>query len=183
MGWKGNHYYRGTTRIASWKNLRDADGRGVLEDPARRIDWFDAFLGRNPYAALSNFFKGKPIVIDGVSYPTGEHAFHAGKATNDADRMRIAKARTADQAKQIGRSIKMRPDWDRFRKRWMKRVIAAKFTDGRAEAKVLRSTGTAKLVEGTLWNDEFWGVNLELPGRPGRNELGKMLMARRRELG
>lgn len=37
-------------------------------------------------------------------------------------------------------------------------------------------------VEGTLWGDTYWGVDLEEPRRPGRNHLGKLLMRRRDEL-
>lgn len=183
MGWQGNSYFDSSgMRVTSWRKLRDADGNGVLVNPKKVVDWIDAFLGRNPYAALSNFHRGRAIVIDGVSYKTAEHAFHAGKATSDADRRRVARAATADDAKQVGRSIAMRTDWDTYRRRWMRKVLAAKFAPGRAEARVLASTGRARIVEGTLWNDEFWGVNLERRGRPGENVLGRMLMSRRAAL-
>ena len=183
MGWKGNDYFMKEKRIKTWSELRDADGNGVLVDPKKLVDWFDDFLGSNPYTALSNFFMGEPIAIPGEgTYLTGEHAFHAGKAATEAGRKKVQRARTADEAKQIGRAIPMRPDWDDVRVDRMTVVIQAKFTPRRAEADVLLGTGRAKLVEGSLWNDEFWGVNLEVKGRPGKNHLGRLLSARRAAL-
>jgi predicted NAD-dependent protein-ADP-ribosyltransferase YbiA (DUF1768 family) len=61
----------------------------------------------------------------------------------------------------------------------MKAIIQAKFDRGRIEAEVLVATGKAILVEGTLWHDSYWGVDLEKPGRPGENRLGKLLMEQR----
>jgi ribA/ribD-fused uncharacterized protein len=174
--WRSDGYWR---RVDSWKSLLDADGSHVLVDPTSLIDWIDDFLGPNQWAALSNFYAGSPFEIDGVVYPTGEHAFHAGKACSDSDRIRIAGASSADEAKAIGRSVEMRPDWDDFRVEHMRRVVQAKFAVGRQEAEVLQATGSALIVEGTLWNDEFWGVNLERPGRPGENMLGQLLTEQR----
>jgi len=183
MGWKGNRYFSGGKQIRSWKTLRDADGMGVLVDPKKLVDWFDDFLGPNPYAALSNFYVGEPIPIPGEGeYLTGEHAFHAGKAATESGRKKVQAAKTADEAKQIGRSIRMRPDWDDVRVDRMAIVIRAKFARGREEADVLLGTGRAKLVEGSLWRDAFWGVDLEESGRPGENQLGRILTARRTAL-
>lgn len=183
MGWDNKgHYYRGKTRIRHWKHLRDADGKRILEAPKVLIDWFDDFLGDHPYVALSNYFCGEPFEIDGLTCPTGEHAFAVGKASTPAGVRRVLAAPTADDAKVIGRSIRLRSDWESHRLTHMRKVIRAKFARGRQEAEVLLSTGDAKLVEGTLWHDDFWGVDLEEPGRPGANHLGKVLMTRRAQL-
>lgn len=179
MGWKGNCYFRGSKQIKTWRALRDGDGNPVLEEPSILVDWFDDFLGRHPFIALSNFYEGEPIEIDGEKYMTGEHAFHAGKADTAQARRKIQTARTPEDAKQMGRSVRIRPGWDRRRVAHMRKVLRAKFASGRKEAKILLRTGHAKLVEGTLWHDNFWGVDLEAPGRPGRNTLGRLLMAQR----
>jgi ribA/ribD-fused uncharacterized protein len=182
MGWKHDGYYRGDRRITHWKKLRDADGLKILADPRRLIDWFDDFLGSHPYVALSNYFVGNPFVVDGVEWASGEHAFAGGKAATETGRKKVIAAQTPDDAKVIGRSIRLRPDWSSYRLVHMRKIVLAKFTVAREEGQVLLATGSATLVEGTLWHDDFWGVDLEEPGRPGRNELGKILMRRREQM-
>lgn len=78
-----------------------------------------------------------------------------------------------------GRRLKLRSDWEQVKIEVMQAVIRAKFAPGRPEAHLLLSTGNAKLVEGTLWHDDFWGVDLEEPGRPGANRLGELLEGQR----
>ena len=181
--WKGNSYYdaRGE-QILSYRSLHDADGRQVHENPMSLIDWFDDFLGRHPYTALSNYHEGEPIELDGHLYATGEHAFQAGKAGTEANRQRIQQATSPDEAKTLGRELEGNPDWDRIRVEHMEKVVRAKFAVERLESRVLVWTGTAQLIEGTLWRDEFWGVDLEKPGRPGKNHLGHLLMKQRSRL-
>lgn len=155
-------------------------------DPTTLIDWFDAFDDENPWAALSNFYVGEPFYVAAVPWPgaytTGEHAFQAQKAISEADSDFVRQAYGPAVAKARGRNIVLRPDWEQSKIVVMRQVLLAKFAAGRVEAVVLLATGQAELVEGTWWNDRVWGVDLTRPDRPGRNELGKLLMARRTEL-
>lgn len=151
------------------------------------ISWFDDFGGHNPYAYLSNFYMGEPIVWRGASYPTGEHLFAALKTTNLADHEKIRKATGPAAAKSTGRTIDLRPDWEQVKYDAMVLVLALKFTLERAEGQWLLDTGDALLVEGTHWGDTVWGVDLSDWADPpwrrfGRNWLGRLLMARRAEL-
>jgi ribA/ribD-fused uncharacterized protein len=128
----------------------------------------DSFVGE--YRFLSNFSPSL-LVIDGLSYPTVEHAFQALKTENPTEREIVRTARTPGQAKKLGRRVTLRSDWNTVRVSVMKMLLEKKFSD-----KVLRSellaTGDAELVEGNYWNDTFWGV---CRGR-GENWLGKLLM-------
>jgi ribA/ribD-fused uncharacterized protein len=151
------------------------------------ISWFDDFGGHNPYAYLSNFYIGEPIMWRGASYPTGEHLFAALKAATTSDHETIRNAPGPAAAKTTGRSIDLRPDWELVKYDAMVLVLALKFTLERAEGQWLLGTGDALLVEGTHWGDTVWGVDLsdwaDLPWqRFGRNWLGRLLMARRAEL-
>jgi ribA/ribD-fused uncharacterized protein len=176
-GWQADGtYWRTDQHVVHWSTL------DLLVDTTQLIDWFDDFLGTHPYVALSNFHEGEPFTVGGIAFRTAEHAFHVGKAVHERDRQCIAAAADANEAKIIGRSIEMREDWDTYRVEHMRATLAAKFAPDRHEAVVLMSTGVARLVEGTLWRDEFWGVNLELSGRPGRNMLGELLTERRAAL-
>lgn len=174
------------------------------------ISYFDSFEGPNEYAFLSNFWVGAaPLWFKGREYPTGEHMFQAFKARTRADHERIAATRTPAEAKQEGKHmLRLRPDWERVKYDVMRLVLATKFRLDREEGPLLLATGDALLVEGTMWGDRVWGVDLKRgrqeiedswsrsgqgvhpewePGEPwslsaGRNWLGVLLVARRCEL-
>lgn len=167
--------------VYRWQDLRKA-GIAVLADPSKLVDWFDDFLGPNPYSALSNYFRGAPISLWEFDFATGEHAFQAAKASTRSGFDKVRREPDTDRAKWLGSGVRLRPDWEEVKPAVMRAILAAKFAPGRKEAKVLLGTGSAALVEGTLWSDTFWGVDLELPRRPGKNHLGKLLTKRRSEL-
>lgn len=158
-------------------------------NPSVLIDWFDYFSEKyadgteeptNEFRFLSNFFVGEPLTILGYEWQTGEHFFAAMKAGNKLDFDRIRNAKTPSAAKALGRKIKLRFDWSEIKYDVMRLVLAAKFTEGRAEKDMLLATGTAMLVEGTWWGDTVWGLDRRT-GK-GANWLGLLLMARRAEL-
>ncbi len=160
---------------------RTREATAALND-ATQIKYFDDFDGPNEWAFLSNFYKGEPLELNGRSYATGEHLFAAFKASNLADHMLILEAEGPDEAKAIGRTIRLRKDWEQVKFDTMVMVVALKFAPGRVEGETVLATGDRVLVEGTFWGDEVWGVNLKVEGHPGRNWLGRLLMARRAEL-
>lgn len=133
------------------------------------------------YRFLSNFWPVE-IVFEGTQYPSTEHAFQAAKTLNNIERREIAGARTADQAKRMGRNIRLRPDWENVKLQVMYRILKNKFnpkgTDAQRElAQHLDGTGNLELIEGNYWGDTFWGV---CRGK-GANHLGKLLMQIREE--
>jgi ribA/ribD-fused uncharacterized protein len=172
------------------------------------ISNFDSFDGANEWAFLSNFYVGEePLSFRGRKYQTGEHMFQAFKARNRTDHERIAGQTGPHEAKAEGRHLlRLRPDWERVKYDVMRLVLATKFRLEREEGPLLLATGDALLVEGTMWGDRVWGVDLKAgrkrwleengeihtdatwdPGdpweiSPGRNWLGVLLMARRCEL-
>jgi ribA/ribD-fused uncharacterized protein len=169
------------------------------------IAYFDTFEGENEWAALSNFWQGSPLHLGPYAYATGEHMFQALKARTKADHNRVMSASTPGEAKQNGKHmLHLRPDWERVKLDVMALVLRLKFAPGREEHGHLLATGDAYLVEGNTWGDRVWGVDLR-EGRkmlavqqrcnpedvsaaeawrfsPGRNWLGRLLMARRAEL-
>jgi len=123
------------------------------------------------YRFLSNFY----VEFDGL---TAEHRFQASKAVKDDDKLRILTAPNPGRAKEIGRSVQMRPDWDTYRHVAMKMVLLFKFSDAELRAALL-DTGDAELVEANTWHDTYWGVD-KWTGS-GDNHLGKLLMELRQE--
>src|SRR5438045_849327 len=91
-----------------------AGGDGDAEERA-----IAAFRGE--YAFLSNFFES-PIEVDGIVYPTGEHAFQAMKARETTERYQVQQAPTPAAAKARGRKVTLREDWDTERFAVMEQV-------------------------------------------------------------
>ena len=125
---------------------------------------------------LSNFYSC-PVLFEGATYPSAEHAYQAAKIANPDHRLAILNARSPGVAKRMGQDVTLRPSWDAMRISVMRTILAAKFNDSGLRARLL-ATGSAELVEGNNWNDTFWGV---CRGK-GSNHLGRLLMELRENL-
>lgn len=137
---------------------------------------------RGQWAFLSNFFPAV-LVWDGMTFPTGEHAFNAGKTLDPGQRRWIAAAPTPREAKIRGRSVELRDGWDvKARYEVMAEVLYAKFACRAERTEMLLSTGTRLLVEGNDWHDTHWGVCSCRNHGWGDNHLGRLLMELREEL-
>lgn len=134
----------------------------------------DSFDGK--YAFLSNFYE-HPISEGNLTFPTNEHYFQAMKTLDLTERIAIARAGTPGQSKRMGRSVKLRSDWEEIKLSVMETALRLKFADPEL-AKKLKATGDEELVEGNWWNDTYWGVCKGV----GENHLGKLLMKIRSEL-
>lgn len=133
------------------------------------------FAGMNRF--LSNFYPS-PINVRGHFAPTVEHAFQACKTFDVTEFEQVLDADTPTQAKRLGRSVRLRADWEEAKISVMRELLALKFARRTLLARNLLDTGDAVLVEGNTWYDTFWGV---CNGK-GENWLGHLLMARRAEL-
>jgi ribA/ribD-fused uncharacterized protein len=146
---------------------------------------------KGPYWFLSNFSPAV-VVIDGIIYPTAEHAFQAQKAGSDAQKHAIASLASPSLAKQHGRHLDIPEDWDRIRKRVMLDVVLAKFAQNAHLAQMLDRTGAQVLAEGNFWHDNYWGqcgcqgrgkggtrecdpALFGTAAHPGKNYLGRIL--------
>jgi ribA/ribD-fused uncharacterized protein len=134
---------------------------------------------RDDHAFLSNF-AASPIVLEGVTYPTVEHAFQAAKTFDLAERERIRDANTPATAKRLGRGVALRADWEQAKYGLMRALLRQKFAlPGLRQA--LLATGEAELIEGNNWNDRTWGQVLVKGQWVGKNWLGELLMSVRNE--
>ena len=136
-----------------------------------KIDKFD---GENAF--LSNFHPS-PIRVQGIWFPTVEHAFQAAKTLNPAERDEIARATTPGRAKRLGRRVTLRRDWESVKVGVMEDLLRRKFDGVGPLRQQLQDTSPAELIEGNTWGDTFWGV---CKGR-GQNQLGLLLMKIRDE--
>ena len=139
----------------------------------RRVIRFNSYLEEGRF--MSNF-AATPFELDGRTWPTAEHAYHAHKAVRGEDAKRVWAAKSAVEAKRIGHAIELRPDWDEVKIPATLRVLRAKFSDPHWRAELL-ATGDAELVHHASW-DSYWGDGGD---GSGKNKLGELLMQMRDE--
>ena len=160
----------------------------------------DSFTGA--WGFLSNFAPGEVklwVTADGMVfarevpdatvevYASVEHAYQAAKTLNAASREKFRFAGvTPARAKRMGRSLKLRPDWEEIKVGIMRDLLMQKFRPSILRRRLL-STFQAELIEGNHWHDVFWGVCMgkcDFPHAPlGDNMLGKLLMEVRQHYG
>lgn len=137
----------------------------------RGTDQFAITQFSNEYRFLSNFALCN-VQLDGMVFPTVEHAYQAAKTENMEVRSSVQQLLTPGQAKRAGAGLKWRKGWADMRVQVMADLLVQKFTLDPFYRRLLDETGDARIVEGNNWNDTFWGV---CEGK-GQNLLGELLM-------
>lgn len=136
------------------------------------------FIGK--YRFLSNFYPA-PILVEGIWFPTVEHAYQWAKTEDGSFRKWITEAPTPGVAKGLGSRAPLRSNWERVKLEVMRALVTEKFRRefvyGELGAQLF-DTGDEELVEVNDWGDTFWGVCRGV----GENHLGKILMQIRSEL-
>ena len=143
----------------------------------------EKFRGKHRW--LSNFWAA-PVMLDGLLYPTTEHAYQAGKTLDPQVRETIRRLPTAALAKRFGRrfgrSLQFWPGWnDAYRTQLMCALLKQKFEDPDLRRRLL-DTGEEPLIESGHWHDVFWGrCSCAKCGGKGQNRLGILLAEIRAE--
>lgn len=132
------------------------------------------FKGTNNF--LSNFYYS-PVYYNGIRFSTVEHAFQAAKSNDVKTQKLFAIIPTPQEAKQFGKTIPLREDWETVKVSIMKDLLKQKFSKSPLREMLLQTNGI-ELVEGNTHGDTYWGV---VNGQ-GKNTLGKLLMEVRSEL-
>ena len=121
---------------------------------------------------FSNFH---PCVVrlGGYSWLNNEAAYQCIKHENWrflVDQWQVA----GWKAKEMSKTIDVRPDWEQIKVQVMTMLIEAKFKNPVMRYELLE-TGDQELIHYAPW-DEFWGTGRK---NLGRNMLGELLMAHR----
>lgn len=138
---------------------------------------------RDEYAFLSNFYQCY-IIYEGLVYPTVEHAYVASKTFDMNFRFRVLEipSERAGAVKRLGRTIELRPNWEKVKVKIMQELLSKKFNQP-VFKNLLLNTYPKKIIEGNLWHDNFWGIcQCDKCSSNGKNTLGKLLMDIREEL-
>jgi len=131
------------------------------------------------YRWLSNFWMS-PMIIDGKTFVSNEQWYVYNKTTDEKARKHIMRLSKSRDIKRMGRTVKLRDDWDSIKVNAMWLGLYAKFTQNKELKEKLIATGDQQLIEGNRWGDTFWGIDLRT--NEGENCLGKLLMKLRSEL-
>jgi len=136
-------------------------------------NWFSNFL---PFEESMKY--------QGLIFTTPEHFYQAMKTKDFDQRHHISLARTAAIAKQRGRSVTLRPDWEEIKQDVMMYALRYKFDYGTSWSRKLMTTEKDDIVEWNYWHDNIWGdcTCRKCQNIPGQNLLGKLLMQLRAEL-
>lgn len=121
---------------------------------------------------LSNFHLC-PVNVEGLTYPSSEHAFMAQKTLVPSVREHIRFIAEPKDAKKFGQTVILRPNWDEYRIIAMTKVLYAKFSQNEDLKILLLETGDKILKETNWWNDRFWGEDVN---GNGKSMLGHCLM-------
>ena len=128
---------------------------------------------RDKYWFLSNMY---PCRIQskrtGLVFTCVEAAFQAMKCPSRASEFQ---GLNGFEAKKLGKTVELRPDWDNVKVNVMRKILKAKFADVQLLSMLKEVKG--EIVEDNTWGDTFWG---RYNGR-GQNMLGKLLMEIRDE--
>lgn len=133
-----------------------------------------------PYGVFSNLHRS-PVLFEGETFPTAEHAYQAGKARKPEVRAWLLAAPTPALCAMAAHGLyrwDVVEDWASTKLDRMRAVLRAKFEQHPQLATLLLSTGERRIVEASTTNNavnRFWG---EVDGK-GQNWLGKLLMETR----
>jgi ribA/ribD-fused uncharacterized protein len=121
---------------------------------------------------LSNFYPCK-VELDGLVFHSSEAAYMAQKCASLLVKESFTTITDPAFAKEVGKSVRLRSDWDTHRVLAMTRVIYAKFHQNFDLRMKLLATEDSYLEETNSWGDRFWGADIE---GNGQNMLGQILM-------
>ena len=125
---------------------------------------------------LSNFWPVQ-VELEGIKFPSVEHAYQAAKTLDIEARRQVAMAHTSAEAKKLGRMLKIRDDWTQVKEAVMRDLLIQKFAQAPFTTRLIE-TGDSFLEEANTWGDTYWGVYRG----EGQNRLGSILMDIRADL-
>lgn len=133
------------------------------------MDVINSFRGEN--GCLSNFYPVQ-VSYEGLVFHSAEAAFQAHKTRCVSVHRAFTTIISPGEAKQKGRALHLRADWENVKGGIMFAIVFEKFSKNTELLGRLCRTNPALLMEGNTWGDVEWGVC----GGSGQNKLGKILM-------
>ncbi len=128
---------------------------------------------KNEFSFLSNMYPSS-INYNAMKYTCVESAFQAQKCINRAERIMFEGINGKD-AKQLGKQVALRNDWEMIKVNVMKKLIDIKFLNPELAKKLI--TVNEPIIEHNTCHDNFWGSCTceQCRHKPKLNKLGKIL--------
>lgn len=147
------------------------------------------FRGENAW--LSNMACVN-ILYKGLTFPSVENAYMwekcpgctvtADDGTGDTITwVQFCLIMPPNVVKKKSREVKLREDWDNVKLHIMYELLKIKFSYEPFKSKLI-ATGLENIVEGNVWNDKFWGVDIKVTPNQGENWLGRLIMDIRQKI-
>lgn len=128
---------------------------------------------------LSNFAPCT-IVLNGISYPSVEHAYMSAKSNDVRWYLKCTdESIKPGTIKKLSRGILLVSNWDAIKIEVMQECLNQKYRQEPYRT-LLIETDDVFIQEGNYWGDTFWGVDLNT--NTGDNRLGKLIMEIRENL-
>lgn len=138
------------------------------------MDAITSFRGK--YAFLANSYSCM-VTLDGMNYPSVEHAYQAAKTFDIRGRQGMQVMRSAHDAYYFGKKVTLRDDWKHVKGQIMLDLLRQKFHIPEL-AKALLQTEDMILMPRNENGDLFWSRTYH----KRQNKLGGMLTHIRAEL-
>lgn len=143
----------------------------LLEDASKGECWFSS---KSLYVDVFSNFYLCPIVLDGVAYPSAEHAYQAHKFPVGSEaRVKLMAQETGSDVKSLASylSSEMRSDWNEEKKvSVMRSILHAKYSQHPEFADIYRRVRYLELIHESR-SDLFWGRKRN---GEGKNMLGRL---------
>lgn len=123
---------------------------------------------------LSNMYPCK-IKLNDLTFLSSESLYQALKCPS---RLNEFTSLNGYQAKRLGKTVQLLPNWEEIKLQVMEEILYMKFTQNQELKEYLLSTGSKLIIERNEWRDSYWGVYKGY----GHNHLGRLLMKIREEL-
>ena len=126
-------------------------------------------------------FSAFGFSMDGVYFPTGEHAFQYYKYLNEEIRDRILKCSNPYDARELGRKYKNErvPYWNDIKYDYLEKIFNYKVLQNKMVKDALLATKDFLICEYCIDQDTEWGLD---ENGNGENRLGKAWMNVRKRI-
>jgi ribA/ribD-fused uncharacterized protein len=113
-------------------------------------------------------------------YPSVEHYFQASKTLDPELHDTVANCSSPREAKQAGRTLPLRADWEDHKLEIMRAALEEKFRQEPFRTRLMK-TGERQIIEKSQ-HDTEWGARQTDEGWEGENKLGGLLQEVRANL-
>lgn len=116
------------------------------------------------------------VKFNNFTYPSVEHAYQSAKSNDDGwNDICLNSNLTPYQIKAKSKFVTQVDNWNDIKIGVMKELIYKKFSQTPFK-ELLLGTRDENIVEGNMWGDKFWGVDIKNTPNEGENHLGRIIM-------